>query len=196
MCKGSLDDIEKLCRDYIGSRLSPGRAAHCERTFQKALELNGLYGVGLARSALAQVTLLHDCAREATAAEIEKVLTAEKIATVPGGSSNVGLLHGFAGALLVERDLGIKDKEVLEAISYHVTGRDEPSDLLTLQIISDLLEDGRPFRDLVPKPKNHSSLYGLGAAALGCKLAHCLDKNEFLIGDAVAAYNWYVRQTP
>ena len=185
---------EEQCFQYIDSRLSKGRAAHCRRTFQKALELNEYYGVGLDRRSLALVTLLHDCAREATAQELEDLLPPEVYNSVPGGSANVGLLHGHAGALLVENELGIKDREVLDAIAYHVTGRDEPSALLTLQLVSDLLEDGRPFREHVPKPFEYENIYGLSAAVMACKLSQCLASTDLLLNDAVQAYNWYVRR--
>ena len=185
---------EEQCLEFIDSRLSKGRAAHCRRTFAKALELNDYYEVGLPRRSLALVTLLHDCAREAQPKELAELLPPEEIQSVPGGANNVGLLHGRAGAVLVEKELGIKDEEVLNAIAYHVTGHDEPSDLLTLQLISDLLEDGRPFRDYVPKPAEHGNVYSLCAAVLGCKLSQCLATSDLLLNDAVRAYNWYVRR--
>ena len=185
---------EEQCLQFIDSRLSKGRADHCRRTFAKALELNEYYEIGLPRRSLALVTLLHDCAREAGAKELAELLPPEVTQSVPGGANNVGLLHGRAGAVLIEKELGIKDEEVLKAIAYHVTGHDEPSSLLTIQLVSDLLEDGRPFRDYVPKPSDHKNIYSLCAAVLACKLGQCLKSSDLLLNDAVQAYNWYVRR--
>lgn len=55
------------------------------------------------------------------------------------------VLHQFAGAFLAERRFGIFDEEILDAIRYHASGREEMTPLGMLVYLADLVEDGRAF---------------------------------------------------
>jgi len=174
--------------------LSPGRWAHCERTRRKADELARYYRLDVDPQQVALVTLLHDCAREAGPDELAAVLAADEVAAVDGGAANVGLLHGRAAARLVQRDLGIEDEAVLDAMTYHATGRHEPSQLLALQMVADLLEDGRPFLDAAPRPEAHATFPSLALACQVYRLTWCMTAGRPLADAAVQAYNWWVRR--
>lgn len=53
--------------------------------------------------------------------------------------------HQFTGAYLAERVFGVKDREVLDAIKYHTSGRENMSQLEKLVFLADLLEEERRF---------------------------------------------------
>ena len=55
------------------------------------------------------------------------------------------VLHQYTGAYLAERHFGIRDREVLDAIRYHTSGRAGMGELEKLVYLSDLLETGRDF---------------------------------------------------
>ena len=55
------------------------------------------------------------------------------------------VLHQYTGAYLAERHFGIRDREVLDAIRYHTSGRAGMGELEKLVYLSDLLEAGREF---------------------------------------------------
>ena len=55
------------------------------------------------------------------------------------------VLHQYTGAYLAERHFGIRDREVLDAIRYHTSGRAGMGELEKLVYLSDLLEAGRDF---------------------------------------------------
>ena len=53
------------------------------------------------------------------------------------------LLHAKLGAYLAEEKYGIKDPEILSAITYHTTGKPEMSVLEKIVYIADYIEPGR-----------------------------------------------------
>ena len=58
------------------------------------------------------------------------------------------VLHQYTGAYLAERVFGIRDEEILDAIRYHTSGREDMTPLGKLIFLADLLESGRSFEGI------------------------------------------------
>ena len=61
---------------------------------------------------------------------------------------NPELIHGKLGAKMVEKELGIDDEDILNAICWHTTGRENMSMLEKIVYIADLTEPGRDFDNI------------------------------------------------
>lgn len=83
--------------------------------------------------------MLHDCGKYVPAASplLEGF--------VPPRDVPAPVLHQYTGAYLAEHEFGITDEEVLNAIRYHTSGRENMSTLEKLIYLSDLLEESRTF---------------------------------------------------
>lgn len=55
------------------------------------------------------------------------------------------VLHQYTGAFLAEHVFGVTDGEILDAIRYHTSGREDMTPLGALIFLADLLEEGRTF---------------------------------------------------
>ncbi|MBE1443334.1 bis(5'-nucleosyl)-tetraphosphatase (symmetrical) YqeK [Paenibacillus sp. OAS669] len=55
------------------------------------------------------------------------------------------LWHSFAGAFVAQRDYGIDDEEILDAIRYHTSGRAGMTLLEKVVCLADYIEPGRDF---------------------------------------------------
>lgn len=55
------------------------------------------------------------------------------------------VLHQYTGAFLAEHRFGIRDEEILDAIRYHTSGRENMGTLEKLLYLADLLEEDRSF---------------------------------------------------
>ena len=58
---------------------------------------------------------------------------------------NSELWHAPVGAYLVEKEAGIKDAEILDAIRYHTSGRPNMTILEKVIYLADYIEPGRNF---------------------------------------------------
>ncbi len=55
------------------------------------------------------------------------------------------VIHSFLGAFVAEKELGIKDEEILDAIRYHTSGKPNMSLLGKLIFVADMVEEGRHY---------------------------------------------------
>ena len=62
---------------------------------------------------------------------------------------NNEILHGFAGAYYVKSELGINDKEILNAIKYHTIGAKNMTLVEKIVYIADAIEYGRNYPSVV-----------------------------------------------
>ena len=88
--------------------------------------------------------ILHDCAKEYP---IEKQRSmAEKVS----GDLFIDekLLHSPAGAYLASEVFGVNDQEILDAITYHTTGRGGMTVLDKIVYLADKIEPSRTYTDL------------------------------------------------
>lgn len=87
--------------------------------------------------------LLHDCAKNIPNDEKYDLCKKYKIELNEVEKKAPYLLHSKLGAYIAEKDFGVKDKEILNAIRYHTTGRPGMSLIEKIIFIADYIEPGR-----------------------------------------------------
>ena len=87
--------------------------------------------------------LLHDCAKNIPNDEKYALCKKYDIELNEVEKKAPYLLHSKLGAYLAEKDFGIKDKEILNAIRYHTTGRPGMSLTEKIIFIADYIEMNR-----------------------------------------------------
>ena len=88
--------------------------------------------------------MLHDCGKyiEKTNPMLEK-FTVDDDVPAP-------VLHQYVGAYLAENVFGVTDEDILNAVRFHTSGREDMSPLEKLIFLSDMLEEGRAFDGIGP----------------------------------------------
>ncbi len=123
--------------------LTEGRFRHSVGTAQYGSKLARQYGVDPDRAYLAGI--LHDVAREFSAGYLLRKAREEGIILRKEDKACPLLLHGKAAALMAEKEIGIKDKGVLDAIAFHVTGRSQWTRLEQIVYLADKVELTREY---------------------------------------------------
>lgn len=103
------------------------------------------YGYDLEKAMLAG--LMHDCAKCMPNAKKLKVAEKHHLGVTPLERKNPFMLHAKVGAYLARKKYDIEDKEVLDAIRWHTTGRPEMTLLDKIVYVADYIE---PKRDKAP----------------------------------------------
>ena len=133
-------------RDELIAAVSSGMPAkrwkHVEGVMETAVILAGRYGADPVKADLA--ALLHDLAKfwpidRQEAIIRENGLNAELL------EHDKQLLHAEVGAFIARRDYGVEDREVLDAIRYHTSGRVGMTLLDKIVCLADYMEPGREF---------------------------------------------------
>lgn len=128
----------KLLKD-IGIK----RLEHSLRVLEISQELGNLYGADIEKVSLA--ALLHDCAKLEDKNNLLKRAYEFDIILDEIILNNQELIHGPLGAKIAKKKYDIDDREILEAIEYHTTGRINMSLIEKIIFIADYIEPKRNF---------------------------------------------------
>ena len=141
------DDIMlESYKEKLKKMVSEKRYIHSVNVMESAVQLAKRYGEDTGKAAVAG--LLHDCAKGIKGEEIFKMCEMFGIETDEVTKLQPGLLHGYIGAKLAERDFGVTDKSILNAIYYHTTGYENMNLLDKIIFIADYIEPGRNFSNI------------------------------------------------
>lgn len=105
----------------VEQHMSAKRFRHTLGVVKASEELAKLYGADVERARLA--ALLHDYGKEVPLQDMQALVTRAGYTLQDEVYHNGALLHGLVGAILSERDFGITDEEVLEAVRVHTVGK-------------------------------------------------------------------------
>ena len=128
-------------------KLNEKRYVHSVGVEYTAATLAFVYGADIQKARIAG--LLHDCAK--CIPTDEKLKKAKKYGLPINKSekANPDLLHGKLGAYYAKEKFGIKDKDILSAITYHTTGHPDMCLLDKIIFVADYIEPNRKMiRDL------------------------------------------------
>ena len=95
--------------------------------------------------------LLHDCAKCLPNEKKIHICKKSHVEINFAESKNPFLLHAKAGAILAEKEYGISDQNILNAVRFHTTGRPGMSLLEKIIFIADYIEPGRTHSVYLPE---------------------------------------------
>ena len=115
----------KEIENNLSKMLKKTRYEHVLRVRDKAIELAKLYNQDVTKIELA--ALLHDCAKNNEEMYLDKYKKEfEELRDLRGKNSdmdNPKLLHCYLGRIVANKEYGVNDEEILDAIEFHTTGR-------------------------------------------------------------------------
>ena len=130
----NLAEIKKI----IKKKLTEERYLHSVGAEKAARELAAKFGEDVEKAGLA--ALLHDIAKCVKHKELVKIVKENNFPIPQEVIDNRKVLHAYAGAYLVQKEFGITDRDILNAIMYHTTGRAGMSLLEKIVYLSDKIE--------------------------------------------------------
>ena len=163
------------------------RFKHSKRVMETALKLNTSVDDDLVKAA----AILHDCAKYNEDKYLK--LFADNISTETIKYKSV--LHSFLGAEVAKKVYNIDNNQVLDAIRYHTTGKENMSELEKIIYLADAIEPERSYpgvdelRELAKKDIDQAVLYSLSHNII------FLTKKLSLIHPlTIGAYNYLIKE--
>lgn len=103
------------------------------------------------------------------------------------------LLHAPAGSFLVEKEIGIEDEEILSAITWHTTGRQDMTMMDKILFLADYIEPNRSFPGVDEvRELSASSLDEAIIKALTNTIEFLMKKKQPVYPGTLATYNQLV----
>ena len=141
----------KKISEYVKARLDEKRYSHTKRVVKKAKQLAKLYNAPIDKVKIG--AYLHDIAKFYKVEDMAELIGNKYPEVNREVYRNGQILHGFAAAEIAERELGIEDTEILDAIRYHTVGKENMSLTAKIVYLADAIEDARDWFGVVKARK-------------------------------------------
>lgn len=171
----------------VKGQLPERRFKHTVGVMETAVALAKLYGADEKKAELAAI--FHDYAKYRPREEMEKVILEENL---PRDllEHNIELWHAPVGAVLVEKETGISDEDILNSIRYHTTGRAGMTLLEKIIFLADYIEPGRNFPGVDEvRALARENLDLAMIKALANTISFLLEKKQLIYPDTIHTYN-------
>lgn len=178
--------------EAVSSQMPEKRWIHTRGVMDTAVMLAERYGADPQKADLAAI--LHDVAKYWPVQQLRDILTENRL--------NDELLlhdkqlwHAEVGAFVAERDYGVSDPEVLDAIRYHTSGREGMTLLEKVVCLADYMEPGRDFPGVnnIRELANHSLEEAL-VAGLDSTISLLVSRRLIIYPLTVLARNDLIKQ--
>ncbi len=128
-------------KEIVKENLDAIRYEHTMGVMYTAAAMAMRYDLDLQKALVAG--LLHDCAKCIPSDKKISLCEEHGITISESERKNPSLLHAKLGAFYAEEKYGVKEIDILEAITYHTTGRPKMSLLDKIVFIADYIEPNR-----------------------------------------------------
>ena len=140
-------DLKKM-EQKLAKHLDEDRMRHTLGVMYTAAGLAMVHGCSLEKAQVAG--LLHDCAKCIPNKKKLKLCLENQIPMTEYEEKNPFILHAKLGAFLARKKYGVEDEEILEAITWHTTGKPDMSLLDKIIYLADYIEPGRDKASRLP----------------------------------------------
>ena len=134
-------EIETVLKEMLPER----RLKHSLNVSKCAVKLSEIYKCDKQKAEIAG--LVHDCAKYFTDEQIEDCVRKFNIELDPLEVNNLALSHSVIGSYVAKEVFDIDDKEIINAIKYHTTGRENMSLLEKIIYMADLIKREGNFQE-------------------------------------------------
>ena len=134
-------EISQKLRKELEKQLKPDRFDHTLGVAYTSASMAFVYGADVQKALIAG--MLHDCAKCMSHEEQIKICEKNKIEISDIERRNHSLLHAKVGMYLAKTKYEIDDPEILGAIRWHTTGKEDMSLLEKIVYIADFIEPNR-----------------------------------------------------
>ncbi|NMC57424.1 MAG: HD domain-containing protein [Eubacteriaceae bacterium] len=178
--------------DYLNKNLSAERYKHTICCAELAVELAQIYGADKEKAYKAG--LLHDAAKELSVDKMREHIKNNDMQVDIYMENNSALLHAYASAAMAKAMFDVEDAEILNAITYHTTGKENMTLLEKIIFIADATDESRTYdkkieqwRDLAKKDINAAIL-----KVLDFNIVKVVNRGFVLHENTVKARNYLV----
>nr|WP_297706158.1 bis(5'-nucleosyl)-tetraphosphatase (symmetrical) YqeK [uncultured Butyrivibrio sp.] len=134
-------EITQRLRKELQKELKPDRFDHTLGVAYTAASMAFVYGADVEKALIAG--MLHDCAKCMSHEEQVRICEKNKIDITEVERKNHSLLHAKVGMYLARARYDVYDTEILNAIRWHTTGREDMTLLEKIVYIADFIEPNR-----------------------------------------------------
>ncbi len=132
--------------EILKTRLTPQRLYHSICVAEQAKHLAEKFGGDAEKAYTAG--LIHDIMRYEPAEKMIEIIESDGQVLTESEKNITVTLHAVAGEVYLRKELGVTDTEILSAVRYHTTGREDMSLIEKIIYVADLTSEDREYPDV------------------------------------------------
>lgn len=175
-------------KEILQKRLTQKRFVHSLNVADSAKELAYIYGCDPEKAYT--VGLIHDCCKDEPAGLQLSYMLENGVELNEYELDTAKLYHAICGTVYAEKEFGIKDEDMLNAIRYHTTGRKGMSLLEKVVFIADFISAERDYDGVdIMREKATRSLDEAIVEGLGFTIKDLINRSLVIHPDTVLAFD-------
>ena len=184
--------MEKEILYFLETKLSKKRYVHTINVAKMAETIAKKNNIDIAKCRMA--SLLHDVLKEENKDILLHYIDLSDIMYKNNFLKITHIWHGFAASEFIQTEFGIIDLDVINAVKYHTTARENMSDIEKVVFVSDLISLDRNYEevDLLREAVMNDFEEGF-KQALKYNLIYLIKSNKVIYQQSLDAYNWYAK---
>jgi len=176
-------------KDKLKTMLTKERYMHSLGVADSSAKLADRYGYDAEKAYLAG--LLHDCAKNIPKIQQLKICEDNHMPLDDIERITDGLIHAKTGVIIAKTQFGLTDAELLDAISFHATGRENMTLIEKIVYLADMIEPFRQFKNLDDLRKEaFCDLESALIMQMNITIGFTLNKNSILHPATILARNY------
>ena len=175
-------------RQEVKKHLTEKRFYHSECVADSAAELAGRYGADVEKARLAGI--LHDIMKDTPGEEQLKIMARFGIMLTQAQRRTPKLWHAFAAAAYIEHVLGLKDREIIDAVACHTGGKSGMKLLDKVLFVADYISADRDYPGVERlRVLADSSLEAVMVEGIAFTIPERMELRQTLEPRSIEAYN-------
>lgn len=176
--------------EILKERLTPHRLYHSVCVAERAKHLAEKYGEDAEKAYTAG--LVHDIMRYEPPENMLKLIDGDGKYKLTDLERKITVtLHAVAGEVYLRRELGVTDEEILSAVRYHTTGKENMTVFEKILYVADLTSEDREYPDVNEvREMSERSLDEAVLRGLSFTIEDNAKKQMPIHTDTVTAYNY------
>lgn len=191
----NIENIDtKQIIEKLNTMLKPKRLEHSINVAKCAIKLSEIYGYDKEKAYLAG--LVHDCAKYFTKEQIDSYVEKYNIELDPLEVDNIALSHSIIGSFAIQEVFNIQDMDIINAVRYHTTGRENMSILEKIIFMADMIEEGRnsPGVDYLRELSFNKQLDKALITSFNNTIKFVIDNDQLIHPRSVKARNYLMQE--
>ncbi len=174
--------------EVLRGRLTERRFIHSLNVADSAAELAEIYGYDTSKAYTAG--LIHDCCKDEPAGLQLSYMLGNGVELSECEINTAKLYHAICGSVYIQKEFGIEDAEIINAVRYHTTGRKNMSLLEKIVFIADFISAERDYNGVeIMREKARRSLDEAIVEGLSFTIKDLIDAGRIVHTDTLDAYN-------
>ena len=178
--------------EYLKNTLREKRYIHTKNVVKTAIELAKIHNISEEKARIG--ALAHDSAKNMSDEDLKEIIDKNNIKLTTYEIDAKQIWHAIVAPIVGKELFEIEDEEILSAMRWHTTGKEDMSKLDKIIYLADMIEPSRDFEGVDEIRKLAKSDLDLAMlSALTHTIKYLIERNQIIDINTIKARNYLIK---